>query len=100
MIRIEDFETYKDFKKFIINYLKEENILEKFKYNLKEDNTFYRKIDSYIRYIYTNRELDKFFYRSFNWGFSDEGAAFWRDVDIKYCQYLKDGFILQQYWDD
>ena len=101
MIRIEDFKTYKDFKKFITNYLKEENILKKFRYNLKKDNLFYKTTDSYLRYIYANSiKLNTFFYKPFSWSSSNEGTVFWYKIHKKYCQYLEDNFILQQYWDD
>ena len=101
MIRITDFKNYNDFQDFIVNYLKQENILEDFKYNLKEYNCSHENLDNYINYIYTHSiKLDDFFVKSFPWSLSYEGTRFWREVDIKYLQYLKNGLILSSCWDD
>lgn len=101
MIRIEDFKNYNDFIDFIINYLKQEDILEKFINNLKDYNYYFKSFNSYLSYFYVNSfELDNFFMKSFDWGSSHEGVRFWREVDIKYLQYLKNGLTLSECWDD
>ena len=48
MIRITDFKNYDEFRDFIINYLKQENILEDFERNLKEYNCSHENLDNYI----------------------------------------------------
>lgn len=101
MIRIEDFKNYNDFIDFIINYLKQEDILEKFINNLKDYNYYFKSFNSYLSCIYFNSfELDDFFMKPFDWCSSHEGARFWREVDKKYRQYLKNGLTLSECWDD
>lgn len=101
MIRIEDFKNYNDFIDFIINYLKQEDILEKFINNLKDYNYYFKSFNSYLSYFYVNSfELDNFFMKSFDWGSSHEGVRFWREVDKKYRQYLKNSLTLSECWDD
>ena len=38
MIKLKNFKNYNEFKDFIVNYLKQENILEDFEHNLKDYN--------------------------------------------------------------
>ena len=101
MIRIEDFKNYNDFIDFIINYLKQEDILEKFINNLKDYNYYFKSFNSYLSYIYVFPiKLNDFFIESFDWGSSHEGVRFWREVNEKYRQYLKNDLILSNCWDD
>ena len=48
MIRIEDFNTIEKFRIFIINYLKKNKILSKFKNNLSKYPISYRGFYNYI----------------------------------------------------
>ena len=41
MIKLKNFKNYNEFKDFIVNYLKQENILENFECNLKDYNYFF-----------------------------------------------------------
>ena len=101
MIRLRDFKNYNEFRDFIINYLKQENILESFECNLKDNNYYHNNLNSYLCYIYVySFKLNDFFTKSFDWGSSHEGVRFWREVDKKYRQYLKNGLTLSDCWDD
>ena len=101
MIKLKNFKNYNEFKDFIVNYLKQENILEDFEHNLKDYNYYHNNLNSYLCYIYVySIELDRFFYKSFNWSASHEGTRFWFSIHKKYCQYLKNDLILSDCWDD
>ena len=101
MIRITDFKNYNDFKDFIINYLKQEDLLEIFECNLKDYNYYHNNLNSYLCYIYVfSIKLNDFFIESFDWGSSHEGVRFWRKVNEKYRQYLENNLTLLDCWDD
>ena len=93
--------AYNNFQNFIINYLKQENILENFENNLKDHNYYHNNLNGYLFYIYAYLiNLNDFFIKSFDWGSSHEGVRFWREVDIKYRQYLENNLTLSNCWDD
>lgn len=101
MIKLKDFKNYNEFKDFIVNYLKRENILEIFENNLKDYNYYHNNLNSYLCYIYVySIKLNDFFIKSFDWGSSHEGVRFWREVDTKYHQYLENDLTLLDCWDD
>ena len=101
MIKLKDFKNYSEFKDFIVNYLKQENILENFECNLKDYNYYFNNLNSYLCYIYVfSIKLNDFFIESFDWGSSHEGVRFWCEVNEKYRQYLENDLTLLDCWDD
>ena len=101
MIRIEDFNTIEKFRIFIIDYLKKNKILSKFKHNLLKYPIFYNNFYNYIEFFYIKKnQLEDFFIDSFNWRFSPEGDNYWCDISRNFRIYIKETMYYDEYWSD
>ena len=101
MIRIEDFNTIEKFRIFIINYLKKNKILSKFKNNLSKYPISYRGFYNYIDCFYIKKNnLENFFIYSFNWRSSLEGEDYWINIYKDFCNYIKETIYYDDCWSD
>lgn len=101
MIRIEDFDTIEKFRIFIIDYLKKNKILSKFKHNLSKYPISCSDIYNYITFFYiTKINLEDFFIYSFNWKNSPEGDDYWCDISRNFRIYIKNDIYYDDYWSD
>lgn len=101
MIRIEDFSTVNQFRIFIINYLKKNKILSKFKHNLSRCPISYRNIYNYIDFFYIKEiNLEDFFIYSFNWKKSSEGVDYWYNINRTFRIYITNNIYYGDCWFD
>ena len=101
MIKIEDFNTIEKFRIFIINYLKKNKILSKFKNNLSKYPISCSNIYNYIQFFYiTKVNLEDFFIYSFNWQSSPEGDDYWYDISRNFRIYIKNNIYYEDCWSD
>lgn len=101
MIRIEDFKTIDQFKIFIIDYLKKNKILSKFKRNLSKYPISCSDIYNYIGFFYlTKKNLEYFFIYSFNWKSSPEGDDYWYDINRNFDIYITNNTYYDDCWFD
>ena len=101
MIRIEDFDTIEKFKTFIIDYLKKNKLLTKFKNNLSKYPITFSNFYNYIEFCYIKKiKLEDFFIYSFNWKSSPEGDDYWCNINRNFCIYITNNTYYDDCWSD
>lgn len=101
MIKIKDFDTVEKFKTFIIDYLKKNKILSKFKNNLSKYPIHYSNFNYYINFFYDRKiKLEDFFIYSFNWKSSPEDDNYWCDINRNFCIYIENNVYYDDCWSD
>lgn len=101
MIRIEDFNTIEKFRIFIIDYLKKNKILTKFKNNLSKYPICYSNFHNYIEFCYIKKiKLEDFFMYSFNWKSSPEDDDYWCNINRNFYIYITNNIYYDDCWSD
>jgi len=72
-----------------INFLKNNDVYDRFIYNCKNDNGFKNKHWSSLNELCNELNAEEYFTYAFNWSNTKEGGNFWYKLSIKWEKYLR-----------